>query len=159
MIQQALRISAVQYRNFAATTKKPSNAQLEQFDLLLNNLNVKLANTQVIPTVKKVSESVITIHNPDMSWKFGEVVQLDHTDKKAVLISLQETLAHALALEDAYEIEVGQTLSRVEENQALADFNGHEVDLKTITSLSKAPFRRHLINKQLYSGHLRIDMQ
>jgi hypothetical protein len=46
----------------------------------------------------------------------------------------------------------------LQSSQALVNFNGHPVDLSSITQISKAPFLRQLINKQLYSGHLRVDM-
>lgn len=45
--------------------------------MLLNDINVKMDQTSGNPTVEKAIESMVTIHNPDLSWRFGEVVRID----------------------------------------------------------------------------------
>lgn len=59
---------------------------MEEFEQILNNLNVKLAGEQKMPRVEKVVESMILIINPPQNWKFGQVVVVDGT--KAVVLSL-----------------------------------------------------------------------
>lgn len=76
----------------------------------------------------------------------------------AVVISLQEKFAYAIAINEGSGVQVGNEVSSISDDTAVVDFNGISIDLRTINRLAKAPLRRQLINKQLFSGQIRLDM-
>lgn len=59
----------------------------------MNSLNLKMEHQN--PTVSKVAESMLTIHNPTKHWKYGSTIKVN--DTLAVVISLLEKEAHALS--------------------------------------------------------------
>jgi len=91
---------------------------MEEFEQLLNNINVKMDEPQVKqggPVISKVLENMLVILNPDASWKYGQVISL--TDgTRAVVLSLLEKTAYALVIDNdasVYNLE-GTSLSAIQ---------------------------------------------
>jgi hypothetical protein len=106
------------------------------------------------PQVSKVADCMVTIVNPSPSWKYGQVIKIN--DTLALVVSLLEKEAHAIAF---HSLSNTQNLEISEDSlDTTVDFNGHQIDVANILKLSKAPYKREKIFKQLVSGHLRVDL-
>lgn len=133
-------------------------------------MNKKEEEQESSTRISAQKEDVITIKHPAGNWKFGQILSLQNNN--ALLLTLEQNKAMALLLKrnnvktedvvdqlSSFPIQLKWGSNQSCLGTQFDNFEGNQISEIDLTEpLPKADLKRDLVDSQLYSGHIRIDL-